>query len=577
MLQLQRALKRLVDISVALTLLVLTAPIMLVSYLAIRLSMGAPALFVQQRPGKNEEPFFIYKFRTMRTQKPGQGLSDHERMTGVGRFLRRTSIDELPQLLNVLKGELSLVGPRPLLMEYLPRYNQTQRRRHDVTPGITGWAQVNGRNNTTWDQRFAHDVWYVDHWSLWLDFKILFLTAYKVLSSKDVNASETTTMTAFTGNSDKIPLSIPHLNGNELQYVREALDSNWVAPLGPFVDRFEGELAKKIQRSHVIAMSSGTAAIHIALRLLDVKAGDTVFCQSLTFVATANPILYQGATPVFIDSNPDDWNISVPALRRALAAAKAQGRLPKAVIAVDLFGQPADYDQIVPLCKEYAVPLIEDAAEALGSTYKGKPCGSFGDFGILSFNGNKIITTSGGGALGVNDPALAKKAKFLITQARDAETWYEHSEAGYNYRMSNILAAIGCAQLETLAQRVEARRQISLAYAKAFAGAPLQMMPALDGRMSNNWLSAAVLTGARADGKTANELIHSMLKEGIELRHIWKPLHLQPLFKDAKYYPHDHDVAAHLFANGMCLPSWSGMLEKSQLQAITKLSSWLST
>lgn len=577
MLFLQLALKRLIDIIAAMVILIVTLPILLVVVVISRLTQGSPVFFIQTRPGLGEKPFNIFKLRTMRPQDPNNPLGDVERTTAIGSFIRKTSIDELPQMLNVLKGELSLVGPRPLLMEYLPRYNSTQRRRHQVKPGITGWAQIKGRNNTTWEQRFQHDVWYVDNWSVWLDLKIIFQTFLKVFTAKDVNASETTTMTLFTGSTDKIPLSIPHLNGKEIQYVSEALESNWVAPLGPFVDRFEIELAKQVDRTHVVAMSSGTAAIHVALRLLDVKPGDTVFCQSLTFVATANPIIQLGATPVFIDSSPDDWNISVPALKRALQEAKALGKMPKAVIAVDLFGQPADYDEIVPLCEQYGVALIEDAAEALGANYKGKPCGSFGQFGVLSFNGNKIITTSGGGALCVNSSELAQKAKFLITQARDQATWYEHSEAGYNYRMSNILAAIGVAQLETLKDRVSSRRNIASNYGAGLRGSPIAMMPVLRDRTSNNWLSAAVLTGSHADHRTADRIIHRLQNEGVELRHIWKPLHLQPLFKDTTFYAHDEDFSAHLFQNGFCLPSWSGMTSEKQQTVIHKITQLLST
>lgn len=572
---LQLSLKRLLDLVFASLLIVVTLPFLVIAVLLSWLFQGPPVFFVQTRPGLHGKPFNIFKLRTMKAQNASGTLSDMERTTRIGSFLRNSSLDELPQLFNVLKGELSLVGPRPLLMEYLERYDSTQKRRHDVKPGITGWAQVNGRNNTTWDQRFQHDVWYVDNWSLWLDLKILFLTVFKVFSSKGVNASESTTMTVFTGNSDKIPLSIPHLNGSEARYVQEALASNWVAPLGPFVDRFEAELAKLVQRRHTVAMSSGTAAIHVALRLLDVGPGDHVFCQSLTFIATANPIVYLGATPVFIDSSPRDWNISPLALERALAESKKNGKLPKAVIVVDLFGQPVDYDAIIPICEAFGVPLIEDAAEALGSSYKGKPCGSFGKIGILSFNGNKIITTSGGGALCVDDPQLAKKAKFWITQARDPETWYEHSEAGYNYRMSNILAAIGVGQLESLSERVNARRGISQRYGEELSKLSVSMMPSLAGCVSNNWLSAAVLTGNRADGITANRLIHTMLESGIELRHIWKPLHLQPLFKDCAFYAHDQDYARQLFENGFCLPSWSGMSAEKQQRVIQQIQKFL--
>lgn len=377
----------------------------------------------------------------------------------------------------------------------------------------------------------------------------------------------------MSGNS-KIPLSIPHLNGKELEYIKAAIDSTWVT-MGPFVDRFEEGLGKVAGTSHVVAMSCGTAAIHVALRLLGVGPGDTVFCPSLTFIATANPILYLGAKPVFIDSSPEDWNLSPLALQNALEDAKKKGKLPKAVLVVDLFGQAADYDKIIPICDSYGVPVIEDAAEALGSSYNGKPCGSFGKFGVLSFNGNKIMTTSGGGALCVHDAATAKRAKYMITQARESAEWYEHTEVGYNYRLSNILAAMGVAQLETLSDHMKARQEIASRYEKAFSDFPaVRMMPKPAGRTNNHWLSTISLD-PKYTRKTVSSLIQYMAGLGIELRHVWKPLHLQPVFKGTDYYPHSNDCSKEIFEQSVCIPSWSGMKVNEQDRVCAELKKFL--
>ncbi|MFS0861504.1 aminotransferase class I/II-fold pyridoxal phosphate-dependent enzyme [Fredinandcohnia sp. 179-A 10B2 NHS] len=371
-------------------------------------------------------------------------------------------------------------------------------------------------------------------------------------------------------NKSKIFLASPHMSGNEWKYIKDAFDTNWIAPLGPNVDFFEKEIASYVGVSEAAAVSSGTAAIHLALSLLGVKQGDTVFCSTLTFVASANPIIYQGAEPVFIDSEPETWNMSPLALELALREAAEKGKLPKAVIIVNLYGQSAKMDELVNLCNQYEVPIIEDAAESLGSTYKGKPSGSFGKFGVYSFNGNKIITTSGGGMLVSKDSAAIKKARFLATQARDQARHYQHSLVGYNYRLSNVLAGIGRGQLEVLDKRVQAKRDIFNKYYNEFSHFPgFEFMPELKDTYSNRWLTALTIDEDLA-GISVNEVLENMAYENIEARPVWKPLHLQPLYKNSKYYSHreGEDVSSHLFKNGLCLPSGTNMTEEDQMRVI---------
>jgi pyridoxal phosphate-dependent aminotransferase EpsN len=368
----------------------------------------------------------------------------------------------------------------------------------------------------------------------------------------------------------RIFLSSPHMSGNEQKYIKEAFETNWIAPLGPNVDAFEKEIAAYTGVNEAAAVSSGTAAIHLTLSLLGVDHGDTVFCSTLTFIASANPILYLGAKPVFIDSEPETWNMSPQALEKAFRETASNGKLPKAVIVVNLYGQSAKMDELTSLCDQYEVPIIEDAAESLGSLYKGKQSGSFGRFGIFSFNGNKIITTSGGGMLVSNDAAAIHKARFLATQARDPAPHYQHSKIGYNYRMSNILAGIGRAQLEVLEDRVEARRSIFDRYQQELSAVPgIQFMPELKDTFSNRWLTAMTIDEKEA-GISVPQLITYLAAENIEARPVWKPLHMQPLFKDNMYFAHNEkeSVSERLFSNGICLPSGSNMEELEQTRVI---------
>lgn len=370
--------------------------------------------------------------------------------------------------------------------------------------------------------------------------------------------------------ANRILLSSPHMGEGEMKYIQEAFDTNWIAPLGANVDGFERELAQYVDVKAASATSSGTAAIHLALDLLGVRAGDVVFCSTLTFIASANPILYLGAKPVFIDSEDGTWNMSPQALERAFVDAKASGQLPNAVIIVNLYGQSARMDELLAICEAYGVPVVEDAAESLGSTYKGKKSGTFGKFGVYSFNGNKIITTSGGGMLVSDDEALIARSRFLATQARDAAKHYQHSVMGYNYRMSNVVAGIGRGQLEVLDERVAQKRAIFERYAQAFAEVDgLEMMPELEGMFSNRWLSAMTLDPAKIR-VTPYELMDALDAANIEARPVWKPLHMQPLFADCKFFAHaDGDcVSERLFATGICLPSDSKMTVSEQERVI---------
>jgi dTDP-4-amino-4,6-dideoxygalactose transaminase len=361
---------------------------------------------------------------------------------------------------------------------------------------------------------------------------------------------------------NKIWLSSPHIGANELQYVNEAFATNWIAPLGPHVNAFEQGLQELTQTKHAAALSSGTSALHLALILLGVKAGDYVFCQTITFSASANPIAYQGAIPVFIDSEIDTWNMDPVLLRSALEEANQNGKLPKAIIPVHLYGMPAKMDEILTIAHEYGVSVIEDAAEALGSSIDNKHCGSFGEFGVLSFNGNKIITTSGGGALLSENAEMIEKARFLATQARDSAPHYQHSHIGYNYRMSNVLAGIGRGQLEVLNDRVEARRNNFERYKQYFskhnnAGFNIQFQQEPNGFYSNRWLTCVVVDPATNKGLTREQIRLAMDEENIESRPLWKPMHQQPVFSTSKSYL--NGVSDKLFENGLCLPSGSNL------------------
>jgi pyridoxal phosphate-dependent aminotransferase EpsN len=357
----------------------------------------------------------------------------------------------------------------------------------------------------------------------------------------------------------RIYLSPPHLDADERVLVEEAIASNWIAPLGPHVDAFEREFAEVVGVPHAAALASGTAALHLALRLLGVGPGDTVLCPTLTFTASANPILYQGARPVFLDVDPTSWTLDPALLEAELAECAARGALPRAVVVVDLYGQAADYDAILALCERHGVAVVEDAAEALGATYRGRATGGFGRAGVFSFNGNKIITTSGGGMLVSGDEELVARARFLASQARDPAPHYEHSQLGFNYRMSNLLAALGRGQLRRLSARVDARRRVFEHYRAALGTLPgVRFMPEAAYGRATRWLTTLTIDPG-AFGASREDVRLALEAEDIEARPVWKPLHLQPLFSGARV--RGGGVAEALFADGLCLPSGSALTE----------------
>lgn len=346
---------------------------------------------------------------------------------------------------------------------------------------------------------------------------------------------------------------------NEFEFVREAFETNWIAPLGPHVNGFEADLCAFTGAGHAAALSSGTAALHLGLIELGVGWGDEVICQSFTFSASANPIVYQGATPVFVDSESDTWNMSPHFLRLAIKDRLSKGKKVKAIIPVHLYGVPAKMDEIMAIAAEYDIPVLEDAAEALGSTYKGKACGTFGKIGVLSFNGNKIITTSGGGAMISNDQAIVEKARFLATQARDNAPHYQHSHIGYNYRMSNVCAGIGRGQMQVLSDRVMQRRVNYAYYVKALQGLPgVRFLADPEGCFSNRWLTCILVDSAVSGGISREDIRLALDAENIESRPLWKPMHMQPIFANAPFY--GDGTSERLFEQGLCLPSGSNLL-----------------
>ena len=366
----------------------------------------------------------------------------------------------------------------------------------------------------------------------------------------------------------KIWLSSPHMGDNEFKYVKEAFDLNWIAPVGPHLNDFEKNLSKISEGKYIAALSSGTSAIHLALILLGVECGDEVICSTFTFSASANPIVYQGAKPVFVDSELDTWNMCPDSLRNAIKERINLGKKPKAIIVVHLYGMPAKMNEIISIANEFEIPIIEDAAEGLGSTYFNKPLGSLTDFGIYSFNGNKIITTSGGGALISSNLGKIQKAKFLATQARDNAPHYEHSHIGFNYRLSNVSAAIGLGQLEVLKERVQKRREIFEFYKKELSDInEISFVDEMEGFYSNRWLTTILIS---EDSKVSREDIRLFLeKDNIESRPLWKPMHLQPIFSSCKYFGSTN--AEYLFKYGLCLPSGTNMTETDLGRIITNI------
>jgi pyridoxal phosphate-dependent aminotransferase EpsN len=365
----------------------------------------------------------------------------------------------------------------------------------------------------------------------------------------------------------RIYLSPPHMGGREMDFVKDAFDSNWLSPLGPNVDAFETEFAAKVGRSHAAALSSGTAALHLGLRLLQIRPGDAVITSSLTFCASANPILYEGAEPIFVDAEAESWNLDPKRVEEAIADLKKEGRRVAALVGVDLYGQCADWKSLEALCQAHEIPIIEDAAESLGARRGEKPAGSFGRLAIFSFNGNKIITTSGGGMLAADDEELVKKARFLASQARDPAPHYQHSQLGFNYRMSNVLAGMGRGQLLVLEERVDQRRAVFANYEEALGDEPgIAFMPEPQDAESTRWLTVMLIDDVEF-GAGPETIRLALEAENIEARPVWKPLHLQPLFAGARVY--GGAISEDLFARGLCLPSGSALSPQDQARIVS--------
>ncbi len=368
--------------------------------------------------------------------------------------------------------------------------------------------------------------------------------------------------------SKRIYLSPPHMNGCEMDYVNDAFDTNWVAPYGPNLKGFEDDVSDYIGINRSVALSSGTAAIHLALLSIGVKKDDVVFCSDFTFAGSCNPAVYIGAKLVFIDSDYESLNMSPVALEKAFEKYNSIGKLPKAVIIVDLYGSPANYDALLPICEKYGVTVIEDAAEALGAEYKGRKCGTFGKIGILSFNGNKIITTSGGGMACSDDAEVIDKIYFWANQAKEPANYYLHKELGYNYRMSNVCAGIGRGQMKTLDDWVAARKANFDYYKKAFADLPVSFVGVTEGGKSNCWLTTLIID--KACNVTPDQVIDALESENIESRRVWNPMHCQPIFENCDYFTgNDHDVGVDIFNRGVCMPSGSAMTQED-LDRVTR-------
>ncbi|MEG0559397.1 MAG: aminotransferase class I/II-fold pyridoxal phosphate-dependent enzyme [Muribaculaceae bacterium] len=377
--------------------------------------------------------------------------------------------------------------------------------------------------------------------------------------------------------NSRIFLSYPHLGGDEMKWIEEAFKESWVVPLGPNVDEFENRLGDYLGSQHIVALSAGTAAIHLGLVMLGVEAGDEVICQTFTFSASANPVKYQGANPIFVDSEHDTWNMSPTILEEAIIdRKKVTGKYPKAIIPVHLYGMPAKMNEISAIANKYNIPILEDAAEALGSEYYGKKCGTLGNYGVLSFNGNKIITTSGGGALICPSLETAKRTKFYATQAREQRPYYYHEVIGYNYRLSNISAGIGCGQTLVLKQHVDRRRAIHALYTqglKDIAGVTVMQNP--DSNFDSNFWLSTILVDKEITGKSPEDIRLALDKENIETRWLWRPMHMQPVYKDAPYY--GNDCAEKLYDSGLCLPSGSNLTDKEINFVIEKLIAYISS
>ena len=521
--------KRSLDVCFSLIALITFLPIYIAIALLILMTEGWPIFFIQERPGLDGRPFRIFKFRTMRTAE--SHLDDSQRLTSLGRFLRSLSLDELPEFWNVLVGDMSLVGPRPLLMSYLARYSSEQLRRHDIRPGITGWAQINGRNRLDWEKRFELDLWYIDHQSLRLDLQILFQTVLKVFLKHGISAAGAATMHEFKGMEKqsaetkilKIEMSSADISENDIASVVEVLRSGRLA-LGPKTIEFENKVAAYVGVKHAIAVSSGTAALHLIVKSLGIGKGDEVLVPSFTFAASVNAILYEGATPIFVDLEPDTYNMDPKDFERHLTPRT------RAIMVVDVFGHPADWDAIQRFADKNGLLVIDDCCEALGSEYRGKKLGSFGAAGAFAFYPNKQITTGEGGMIVTNDDRIARLARSYRNQGRDEMgQWLEHPRLGYNYRLDEMSAALGCSQFDRLDEFVARRAKVAKLYSEKLAVLESLSVPCPRAEVKMSWFVYVITLSAEY---SASAVIKDLAKRGIPSRAYFSPIHEQPYLQE---------------------------------------------
>jgi len=568
--------KRICDILLASVGLVVLSPLLLLVAGLILLIEGRPILFRQLRPGLDGQPFWIIKFRTMQCASDDRN-SDGARITPLGRILRSTSIDELPELYNILKGEMSLVGPRPLLMSYLSVYSSNQARRHLVRPGITGWAQINGRNLLSWEKRFEFDVWYVENRSFILDLKIILLSFQRVFSRVGISAEGSATMPEFKSMqgentsskrsenpNHKIEMSSADICENDIQAVVDVLRSGRLA-LGPKAVEFEEKMARYIGVRYAVAVSSGTAALHIIMKALGIGEGDEVLVPSFTFAASVNAILYVGAKPVFVDVRKDTYNIDCKDLEHKITPRT------KAIMVVDVFGHPADWDEIQKFAELNHLKVIDDCCEALGAAYKGKKLGAFGNAGAFAFYPNKQITTGEGGMIVTNDEALATLARSYRNQGRDEMGgWLEHPRLGYNYRLDEMSAALGSSQLDRIEEILGRRANVATLYGKYLKSVPGLRAPAILPQVTVSWFVYVVTL---EHGLSVDGVMKALSEKGIPSRAYFSPIHLQNYIqngaKEKQNYslPQTDDIAGRTLA----LPFHTRMTEKEVRYITTAL------
>lgn len=560
--------KRVFDFLLSVMGTILISPVLLFLSILILIVNGRPILFSQERPGLNAKAFRILKFRTM-TLPSNKGNSDAERLTQIGSWLRSLSLDELPELWNVLVGDMSLVGPRPLLMQYLPRYSLLQARRHEVKPGISGWAQVNGRNQLTWEEKFNHDVWYVDHRSMGLDLKILFMTFFKIIKREGISAKGFSTMPEFKPEGAPIEMSSAEITDADIQAVTDVLRSGRLA-LGPRVSDFEKKVAAYVGVKHAIAVSSGTAALHLIVKSLGIGPGDEVLVPSFTFAASVNAILYEGATPVFVDIRKDNYNLDPADLEKKITSRT------KAIMAVDVFGHSVDWDPILRIAAQYHLNIIDDCCEALGAEYRGKRVGSFGDAGAFAFYPNKQITTGEGGMIVTNRDDIAKLAISYRNQGRDEMgQWLEHVRLGYNYRLDEMSGALGSSQMDRIDSILNKRAQVAAKYSarlKDVAGINIPLV------LPGTKMSWFVYVITLDNDFLADEVIHGLAGKGIPSRAYFSPIHLQAYLKtDSRGYDcSDLPITRAITGRTIALPFHANLKDSEIEQVVLILKEVLS-